>query len=70
MKKTEKEKFERFCSSCGSVNLKTAVTPWKAASVGSPNEAKCLDCGFEGIVLEGKKGFLKKFRKKLVSKNE
>ncbi len=65
----KKEKFERFCMNCGSTSLKMPVMPSKSGTGQLwQNEQKCTDCGFEGMALEGKIGFIKKFRKSMEGK--
>lgn len=59
----------KLCSQCGSQNLKPAVTPWKAQAAAF-GQYKCMDCGFEGFVIEATQEAAEKIRKKLLAKKQ
>ncbi|HLD58793.1 MAG TPA: hypothetical protein VI977_04100 [archaeon] len=58
------KKIVKLCSQCGSQSLKPAVTPWKAQAAAF-GQYKCLDCGFEGFIIEADEKSAEKIRKKL-----
>ena len=62
------KKFKKICSSCGSENLKSAVTPWMAYAAPLSGYFKCLDCGFEGGIIEVEEKQAEKIREKLKSR--
>lgn len=64
MKKKVEAEMLGFCIKCGSTNLKMVETPWKVRTGQFwQSEMKCLNCGYEGLVLEGNKSFLEQYKK-------
>ncbi len=59
----------KICSQCGSQNLKPATTPWKAQAAAF-GQYKCMDCGFEGFIIEAAPEAAEKIRKKLRVKKQ
>lgn len=57
-------KIVKFCPKCGSSKLKSVTTPWRIHAALFQQD-KCISCGFEGSMVEGKAGFRKEFLKKL-----
>jgi len=57
----KKATMAKFCPRCGSTKLKMAVTPWKV-STAFFNNYYCIECGFEGYILEGNEKIIKEFQ--------
>jgi len=59
-----KEKIFRFCLECGSINTKMTTIPWKVGG-GALSHYRCMDCSYDGHMLEGNLKAIKKFKGKL-----
>ena len=57
----ENEKMLKFCPSCGSINVKSSIIQ----TITIAPIYRCINCDFQGAVLEGTAEFIAKFRKGL-----
>ena len=64
----KEEKFFRFCPNCGSVNVKPVYFGLSQDFAAHSPEMKCIDCGFNGFIVESTAEQIAAFRKEMKRK--
>ncbi len=69
-KEDDKQPMAKFCPKCGSTRIKMTTSPGKVY-FGALSHYHCMDCGYEGIMLEGDVNFISDYKDRLKGeKNE